>query len=222
VTARPAVLQAASLLLAHPDEDWPWLLDTVRGALAPLGVPEAQPLLRFCDTIQGVPPLELSARYVATFDRSRRRCLYLTYYTDGDTRRRGASLAALKSRFRQEGWEPPHDELPDHLPLLLEFAARCPRPGIALLTEHRAAVEVLRYALGSYLSPYADVLQAVCDSLPGPGPACHEEALRLVRQGPPAERVGAGDGPDARTAFPQLPVLPPVRQAGPDARGAHR
>ncbi|WP_037841239.1 nitrate reductase molybdenum cofactor assembly chaperone [Streptomyces sp. NRRL F-5126] len=212
---RAAVLQAASLLLGHPDESWPGLLDSVRGALTPLGAPEAAPLLRFCDAVDGMPALELSARYVATFDRSRRRCLYLTYCTDGDTRRRGTSLAAIKSRYRAEGWQPPDDELPDFLPLLLEFAARCPGPGTALLIEHRAAVEVLRYALGSYLSPYADVLRAVCDCLPGAGPSCHEEALRLARSGPPAESVGAGAQLVALDPFP-------VRPAGPDPRGARR
>ncbi|MGQ4517239.1 nitrate reductase molybdenum cofactor assembly chaperone [Streptomyces sp. DW26H14] len=217
MSARPAVLQAASLLLGHPDDTWPGLLDTVRGALVPLGAPEAAHLLRFCDAVDGVPPLELSARYVATFDRSARRCLHLTYHTDGDTGRRGASLAAIASAFREQGWQPPDDELPDHLPLLLEFAARCPGPGTALLGRHRAAVEVLRYALGSYLSPYADILRAVCASLPGAGPASHDEALRLVGQGRSAERVGTGPPPVEPAPLSLRAAAPGTAQG---ARGA--
>jgi nitrate reductase molybdenum cofactor assembly chaperone NarJ/NarW len=187
----PAVLQAASLLLGHPDDEWPWLLDTVRGALAGLDVPGALLLTRFCDAVLDIPPLELSARYVATFEGSARRCLYLTHHSDGEAPGRGASLARMRASYLAQGWQPPEDELPDFLPLVLEFAARCPREGTGLLLEHRAAVEVLRYALASYLSPYADVLRAVCACLPGQGPACHDEALRLVRQGPRARAVGA-------------------------------
>jgi nitrate reductase delta subunit len=219
VTARPAVLQAASLLLGHPDGAWPFLVDTVRGALVTLDVPEAGPLLRFCDTVDGIPPLELSARYVATFDRSPRRCLHLTFHTDGDAPHRVAALSALGSRLRAEGWRAPDGELPDHLPLLLEFAARRPGPGTALLLEYRAAVEAVRHALASYLSPYADVLRAVCDSLPGTGPADHEEALRLVRQGPLAGRAG-GHRPPAPDAFPLRP--PVLGAAGQDVRSAYR
>ncbi|MGI5327078.1 respiratory nitrate reductase subunit gamma [Actinomadura nitritigenes] len=67
----------------------------------------------------------------------RRRTLDLTYHTDGDTRRRGGSLARLKGVLHEHGWEPGERRLPDFLPVLLEFAARCPDPGERLLREHR-------------------------------------------------------------------------------------
>ncbi|MEV7614157.1 nitrate reductase molybdenum cofactor assembly chaperone [Streptomyces sp. NPDC089799] len=185
-----ALHQAASLLLSHPDEDWPQRLGLVRGALAGLPGKEAAPLLRFCEAVSGVPQLELSARYVATFDRSRRRTLYLTYYTDGDTRRRGKALLRWQHLYRDHGWQPPADELPDFLPLALEFAARCPGPGRTALQEHRAALELLRMALTDHHSPWADVLEAVCLTLPGPAPADRAAALHLVRTGPPTETVG--------------------------------
>ncbi|TDT38012.1 respiratory nitrate reductase chaperone NarJ [Streptomyces sp. BK208] len=197
----PAVFQAAALLLGYPDGDWPRRPRTVREAVAGLPGPEIRLLLSFCDRVEREDPLALAARYVATFDRSRRRCLYLTYYTDGDTRRRGAALARIKAEYRAHGWLPPDDELPDFLPLMLEFAARVPAAGTALLTEHRAAVEVLRYALEAHRSPYADLLRAVCHCLPGPAPASREEALRLTRTGPPAEAVGL----DVPSPFPTLP-----------------
>jgi len=134
--------------------------------------------------------LDLTSAYVTTFDRSRRRTLHLTYYTDGDTRRRGGTLAGLKARYRAHGLEPPEDELPDHLPLVLEFAARCPAPGHQLLGDHRAALELLRIALTDHRSPYADILRAVCDTLPGASPADRAAALALARGGPPTETVG--------------------------------
>ncbi|MEU9500695.1 nitrate reductase molybdenum cofactor assembly chaperone [Streptomyces sp. NPDC048196] len=186
----PVVHQAASLLLGYPDHDWPQRLRTVDSAVRQLPGAEMEFLLGFCTRMAGADPLDLAARYVATFDRSRRRCLYLTYYTDGDTRRRGSSLARLKSLYRQHGWVPPEEELPDFLPVVLEFAARSPAAGVPLLTGYRAALEVLRFALIAYRSPYADLLQAVCLGLPGASPASREEALRLARTGPPTETVG--------------------------------
>ncbi|MBL1116886.1 nitrate reductase molybdenum cofactor assembly chaperone [Streptomyces sp. 110] len=188
--AAPAVHQAAALLLGYPGPDWPARHALVRDSLTELAAPAAAPLLRFCAAVEGVPVLDLASAYVQTFDRSRRRTLHLTYYTDGDTRRRGSTLAALKARYRAHGWEPPEDELPDHLPLLLEFAARCPAPGNRLLCDHRAALELLRIALTDHHSPYADILRAVCDTLPGPSPADRAAALALARGGPPTETVG--------------------------------
>ncbi|MFE5741479.1 nitrate reductase molybdenum cofactor assembly chaperone [Streptomyces celluloflavus] len=187
---RPAVHQAAALLLSYPDDGWPGLLRTVRTGLRELPSPETELLARFCAAVEDVPPLDLAARYVRTFDRSRRRTLHLTYYTDGDTRRRGASLARLKALYRAHGWELSAAELPDFLPAVLEFAARCPRPGEELLTAHRPALELLGHALTAYHSPYADVLRAVRRTLPGPAPADRAAALRLARHGPPAETVG--------------------------------
>lgn len=203
--SRPVVHQAAALLLGYPDDHWPARLRTVRTALEPVPGPDVGLLLRFCAQVRDTAPLALAAQYVATFDRSRRRCLYLTYYTDGDTRRRGTTLAHLKSLYRDHGWQPPGDELPDFLPLILEFAARAPEAGTRLLTAHRPALELLRFALAAYHSPYADVVEAVCHTLPGPGPATREAALRLARTGPPAEAVGllpypqrASDAPHAK------------------------
>ncbi|GHE69082.1 nitrate reductase molybdenum cofactor assembly chaperone [Streptomyces longispororuber] len=191
--------QAASLLLRHPDDDWPRRLRAVTDALTRAPSPHAAPLRRFCATVTGTPALTLSARYVATFDRSRRRTLHLTYYTDGDTRRRGRSLLRWQHLYRAHGWQPPADELPDFLPLALEFAARCPGPGRTALQEHRAALELLRLALRDHRSPYADVLEAVCATLPGTSPADRAAAMRLARTGPPTETVGLPPFP-GRTA----------------------
>lgn len=187
---RNAVYQAASLLLQHPGPEWPARLAAVTSALADLHGPEPALLRDFCARTATASQLDLSARYITTFDRSRRRTLHLTYHTDGDTRRRGESLLRWRTLYLAHGWEPPDDELPDFLPLALEFAARCPRAGRDALQEHRAALELLRMALTEHRSPYADVLTAVCRTLPGASPADRAAALRLARGGPPTETVG--------------------------------
>ncbi|MEU8307342.1 nitrate reductase molybdenum cofactor assembly chaperone [Actinomadura sp. NPDC048955] len=189
---RALAFQAGSLLLSHPDpETWHERTGAVRAAAPLLQARLADPLLRFCDAVEGVPWVDLAARYFATFHRTRRRTLDLTYYTDGDTRRRGASLARVKAVMREHGWEPGDGGLPDFLPTLLEFAARCGEPGERLLAEHRPALDLLWHALDDHGSPYADVLLTVREALPGGPTRADRAAVReLARTGPPAEAVG--------------------------------
>ncbi|MER7134647.1 nitrate reductase molybdenum cofactor assembly chaperone [Streptosporangium saharense] len=182
--------QAASLLLTYPGPAWPDTLDLVRRALPADRSPAARLLLRFCDHAAEQDPFDLASRYVTTFDRSGRRTLHLTYYTDGDTRRRGASLARIKALYRDGGWRPDEAELPDFLPLMLEFAARRPESGGPLLREHRAALDLLAAALHKHRSPYADVLDAVRATLPPATARERRTAGEIAQAGPPSESVG--------------------------------
>ncbi|GAA4233056.1 nitrate reductase molybdenum cofactor assembly chaperone [Actinomadura meridiana] len=189
------VCQSASLLLTYPGEGWAETLSLVAGSLADSRETPARTLADFCADIAAVPALELGERYVATFDRSRRRTLFMTYYTDGDTRARGARLADMKALYRTHGWGLGDDgELPDFLPVMLEFAARVPAPGVALLTDHRPGLELLRLALEDAKSGYAAVLRALCAVLPGASPRDRKEARELARTGPPTETVGLESG----------------------------
>jgi len=157
-------------------------------------LPQGRPwtaLSGFLQHLARTPARELAEHYVATFDRRRRCCLYLTWWTDGETRRRGQSLALLKERYRSRGLELRSSELPDYLPVVLEYAATgALADGLALLQEHRAGVELLRLALRDARSPYADVVEAVCALLPGPSPQDRAAAQRLAQAGPPTEAVG--------------------------------
>lgn len=84
---------------------------------------------------------------------------------------------------------PSDDELPDYLPMVLDFAALTPR-GERLLRAHRADLELLRRALDQAAMPYVDVVVAVCALLPRLG----RREAGLVRTaweaGPPREEVG--------------------------------
>jgi nitrate reductase molybdenum cofactor assembly chaperone NarJ/NarW len=133
----------------------------------------------------------MTQHYVEIFDTRRRCCLYLTWWTDGETRRRGSALAALKARYRTAGVELDTTELPDFLPVVLEFAATADlAAGLQLLQEHRAGIELLRLALLDAGTPYARPVEAVCALLPGPSPADVAAAKALARNGPPREQVG--------------------------------
>lgn len=188
---RAVARQAAAMLLCYPDEAYYGRLGLVRRAAAELPGPCGPPLSRFCEHAAATPALELGEHYVRTFDMKRRRALHMTYYTDGDTRRRGHALARVKEVYRGCGWLVDGAELPDHLAVVLEFAARGDRDwGERLLTTFGPGIELLRTALHECATPYADVLDAVVATLPGPGEETRRRALRLAETGPPSEDVG--------------------------------
>jgi nitrate reductase delta subunit len=175
-----AVLQAASLLLQYPDERTRAAFPVVREAVPGLaGVVDA---LTARDSLE--------QHYVRVLDQDRRCCLYLSWWVEGETRRRGLALARLKELYRSCGYELVSTELPDFLPVVLEFAAGNVELGLALLQEHRAALELLRLALVEHASPYAEVVAAVCALLPGASPQDEAAARALARTGPPTEAVG--------------------------------
>ncbi|MFF7982941.1 nitrate reductase molybdenum cofactor assembly chaperone [Streptomyces sp. NPDC007901] len=148
--------QAAALCLTYPDDDFVARLPLLR---------EAAPQLReFTDHATVTPPQELAAHYVQVFDFKNRHSLYLSWWQDGDTRRRGMSLVRFKDLYRAYGMEFTGEELPDFLPAVLEFTARTGNTD--LLTEHRDCLEQLRCRLTDFGTPYASVLDAVCATLP--------------------------------------------------------
>ncbi|MGH3424069.1 MAG: nitrate reductase molybdenum cofactor assembly chaperone, partial [Nocardioidaceae bacterium] len=180
----------ASVLLQYPTRpvfDGLDELDAVASGVSPRQSREA--FVRFLTWLRATPPTEVAQHYVETFDLRRRCALYLTYYRYGDTRKRGMAMLAFKTAYRGADFVPTEDELPDYLPLVLEFAALAPA-GTLLLRSRRADLELLRKALHEAETPYVDVVEAVCAQLPG----LKRRDLSLVRdhwdQGPPHEDVG--------------------------------
>jgi nitrate reductase delta subunit len=143
----------------------------------------------FLAWLRATPPDEVARHYVDIFDLRRRCALYLTYYRYGDTRKRGMAMLTFKAAYRAAGLEPSDGELPDYLPLVLDFAALHPR-GEKLLREHRADLELLLRALRDAPSPYASVVEAVCALLPALRRPDRARVQRFWESGPPAEDVG--------------------------------
>ena len=86
----------------------------------------AEALERFCAWWAVQEPRSLQQHYVETFDLHKRCGLYLTFYGEGDKRARGAALLRLKRLYRAAGLPLESSELPDYLPVMLEFAAARP------------------------------------------------------------------------------------------------
>jgi nitrate reductase delta subunit len=191
--AARVVHQVASWCLSYPDDEFLRRLPMLSAAVDGLPAGTAQKGLRAFLHHAAATPLAVQQRiYVDLFDFSRKHALYLSYWTDGDTRRRGEVLGRFKQRYRASGFfVDTHGELTDFLPLVLEYAAIAdPVDGPVLLQEYRASIELLRFALLDADTPYAGVIEAVCSVLPGVSPADRAAVHRMAAAGPPREEVG--------------------------------
>lgn len=180
-----------SLALRFPDAD---LIEerpeVLRAAAALEPTPAVRALRGFLDWWGTAPADTLQRTYTEAFDFSRRTCLDLTYYAYGDRRQRGLALLKLRQRYSACGMELDGPELPDHLPVLLEFVDACPQEGGAMLAEFRPVIELMRMALARTDSPYTGAVEALCLTLPELTPEEHLELLRMAKEGPPTEEVG--------------------------------
>jgi nitrate reductase delta subunit len=209
------VWQSASLLLDYPEEALLELLGTIRSATAGLPSGVGASLCEIVAHLQSTPLPQLQADYVETFD-TRRRCnLFLTYFAHGDTRKRGLALLRFKQTYLRSGYlldaDGEHGELPDHLCVVLEYAATVDqRLGRGLMLDHRAGLELLRLSLHDSHSPYAAVLDAVTSTLPPLRGDERDAVRRLAAEGPPEEEVGL-----APFATPEFsPGAAPVASGG--------
>ncbi|OMC14646.1 nitrate reductase molybdenum cofactor assembly chaperone [Mycobacterium sp. SP-6446] len=189
---RRLLWRIAALLLDYPSDQTLAMTDELTAAATQLPVALGAPLLEFLrQEFRGADPMRLAARYVETFDMRRRASLHLTYYAYGDTRKRGMALLRFKHAYRQAGMQLGDDELPDYLPLVLEFAATVdPAQGERLLAEHVPVLELLRLSLRDSGSGYAGILAAVLATLPPISTADRRRIAELAAEGPPEEDVG--------------------------------
>lgn len=185
------VWQSVSLLLDYPDEVLLARAGLVRSACRELPSVLAEPLDAFLDHLEVTPLTDLQADYVETFDNRRRCNLFLTYFAHGDTRKRGMALLRFKQTYLASGFELDEAELPDHLCVVLEYAATVDQDlGRDLMLDHRAGLELLRLSLRDADSPWASLVDAVTATLPPLGGDERDAVRRLAAEGPPEEEVG--------------------------------
>ncbi len=184
--------QVVSLLLDYPDDVLVARVPMLREVVTEL--PEAQraPLTELLDTLEHADLGALQAEYVDTFDVTRKCSLHLTYFTQGDTRRRGVALVEFKQAYRKAGVEFDTDaELPDHLCVVLEFGAvQDWTTAWNLMIRHRVGIEVLKAGLAQRSSPWLPAVEALRSTLPELDGDDETALMRLVAEGPPQEEVG--------------------------------
>lgn len=195
-----AIWQSVSLLLEYPVPELMNRLDLLGEVAAELPAPAGEPLGALVTEMQARDLRELQTQYVDTFDVTRKCSLHLTYFTDGDTRKRGVSLVQFKQAYRRGGVDLADEqaELPDHLCVLLEFgAAHDPDGAWRLLNDHRVGIELLYRALEQRESLWRHAVQALRATLPELAGDDEQALRRLIAEGPPTEQVGLDSAPYA-------------------------
>lgn len=213
--------QTVSLLLDYPDSEMLARLEMIRGASHRLPVAIGDSIRGFADHLERTSLPQLQAQYVETFDNRRRCNLFLTYFAHGDTRKRGMALLRFKQTYLSVGYELDDSELPDHLCVVLEFAATVDQErGRSLMLDHRAGLELLRVSLADMSSPWAALIDVVTATLPALRGDERDAVRRLAAQGPPEEEVGLA--PFAAPQFSPGAAPEPIPLSMPSFPGARR
>lgn len=148
----------ASYLLQYPDSNW---YESIGEALV-----EAKSLknitdkfLKFIEYAKAVSELDLAELYTNTFDFTKESSLYLTYYDYAEQQERGMALYKLKEKYSEAGLILINNELPDFLPLVLEFTASAGKKEI-LADFYKALQNIYEY-LSKENNPYVNVFEGV-------------------------------------------------------------
>lgn len=159
------IYKLLSVLLEYPDQELidhlPEIRDQV-GHMIDMDNTERVALQDFLRHIESSSLTELQADYVKTFDLTAEHSLHLTHHLFGDDKNRGPALIDLGELYRDYGVEVVTNELPDYLPLILEFAAYLDdNEAMVFLSDANKVLGVLANNLEKADSPYAALLSIV-------------------------------------------------------------
>ena len=175
-----------ALLLTYPEAEW------YGGELAEASdfVEESATDVQGSETLRGairtvcqLPIAELARIYVDTFDFDENKALYLTAHEFGDKRERGTALVQLRQMLMRAGYMEIEGELPDFIPLLLEFLAEQPEAGREWKLHarlHRACHSMMRHLQTD--NPYQPVFAALLEVLPNESVETLPEARSLIEE----------------------------------------
>ncbi len=158
-------LKALSLILSYPTRELQAAMPEIGGVLAAdnrLKAAARRALRPLVEELGGRDIYDIEERFVLLFDRSRTLSLNLFEHVHGESRDRGGAMVSLIETYREAGLEPATSELPDHLPVLLEFLATRPeREAKAILTDAAHIFAALQERLMRRESSYAAVFAAL-------------------------------------------------------------
>ncbi|MEM1385964.1 MAG: nitrate reductase molybdenum cofactor assembly chaperone [Pseudomonadota bacterium] len=158
-------LKALSLVLSYPTPELQTAMPEIGGVLTAdtrLTAAARRALRPLVDELAERDIYGLQETYVALFDRSRTLSLNLFEHVHGESRDRGGAMVSLMETYRAAGFEPVTSELPDHLPVLLEFLALRPSAEArSILADAAHILEALNARLVRRDSRYGAVLAAL-------------------------------------------------------------
>lgn len=160
-------LRVLAALLSYPDQQLRSHLDEMLEALeqeAALGPDRLAELARLINGLKSRPGLDSEAVYVELFDRGRGTSLHLFEHVHGDSRDRGPAMIDLVQTYEQAGLLLGDGELPDFLPVVLQYASTQPvNQASAFIGEFAHIMQAIFSALVKRKSPYATVLAALLE-----------------------------------------------------------
>ncbi|WP_108815288.1 nitrate reductase molybdenum cofactor assembly chaperone [Loktanella sp. Alg231-35] len=154
-------LKAFSLLLSYPTRELQEAMPEIGGVLASdtrLTAAARRALRPLVEELAARDIYDLEEQFVLLFDRSRTLSLNLFEHVHGESRDRGGAMVSLVETYREGGFDPVTSELPDHLPVLLEFlSTRSPLVAQDTLADAAHIFEALNARLIRRESPYGAV-----------------------------------------------------------------
>ncbi len=154
-------LKAISLILSYPTRELQQAMPEIGGVLASdtrMTAAARRGLRPLIEELAARDIYELQETFVMLFDRSRTLSLNLFEHVHGESRDRGGAMVSLVETYRDGGFDPVTSELPDHLPVLLEFLATRPASeAVETLADAAHIFEALTERLVRRESPYAAV-----------------------------------------------------------------
>ena len=223
IPAMPVTLRVLARLLGYPDAQLRAHLRPLREALhreGALGAARLAELDGLIAGIEGQGDLDAEADYVQLFDSGRRTSLHLFEHVHGDSRDRGPAMIDLAQTYEKAGLYLGEGEMPDYLPVVLEFAStQPPRAARAFLAEMAHILNAIFSGLEKRNSRYASVLGALIE-LAGekarPLNVPEDEPIDATWAEPPAFD-GCASGGQSRPGQPQsIHIVRPA--AAPGAR----
>ena len=150
-----------SALLVYPEHDLLGQIEMIETEIDDMPSIEMKKCMNdFLLYLKTHSPIHLQEGYTAAFDMNPSTTLNLTYHTYGDNEKRADMLARLQQRYRDAGYERTTGELPDYLPMMLEFLSVCPESeNTGLIWECLRGLEDVVGRLQKAAPPYAALLQ---------------------------------------------------------------
>ena len=154
-----------SVLLEYPSQELIEHLPEISqrlGECAGIDPAEGVALRGFIDYLGSKPLTALQEDYVQTFDMTAEHSLHLTHHLFGDDKGRGPALIDLGELYKDYGLQVQGNELPDYLPLILEFAAQLDESEARVfLSDAHKVFKALAGNLQKAGSPYAALISII-------------------------------------------------------------
>jgi len=153
------------LLMSYPRPEWIAYLDDFRLTLVEEGFLPGKQLKAiqvFIEKLKSTDLFSVQEEYVSTFDRGRSHSLHLFEHIHGESRDRGQAMVNLSDAYEEKGFYIGQAELPDYIPLFLEFLSLCPQDeAVALLGEPIDIMATIATRLHKRDSSYAVLFDAL-------------------------------------------------------------